>query len=35
MDIDNVRKLFGNKYDEAIREVIDPLEPWMKKGISG
>jgi hypothetical protein len=35
MDIDNVRKLFGNKYDEAIREMIDQLEPWMKKGISG
>jgi len=35
MDIDNVRELFGNKYDEAIREMIEQLEPWMKKGISG
>jgi len=35
LDINNVRKLFDNKYDEAIQEMINQLEPWMKKGISG
>jgi filamentous hemagglutinin len=35
MDIDNIRTLFGNKYDEAIQEMIDQLEPWMKKGLIG
>ena len=35
LDIDNIRELFGDKYDEAIREMLDQLEPLMKKGIGG
>ena len=35
MDIDDVRNKFGGKYDEAIREMIAYLEPWMKKGLKG
>ena len=35
LDIDNIRRLFGNKYDEAIQEMIDQLEPWMKMGLKG
>src|SRR5438309_356514 len=35
MDIDDIRKKFGTKYDKAIQEMIDNLEPWMKWGLKG
>ena len=35
LDIDNIRSLFGDKYDEAIREMLEQLEPWMRQGVSG
>ena len=35
MDIDNIRKLFGNKYDEAIKQMINGLDPSMKVGLKG
>jgi hypothetical protein len=35
MDIDSIRRLFGSKYDEAIKEMIDGLELWLKVGLNG
>ncbi len=35
MEIDDIRKKFGSKYDQAIREMIESLEPWMRKGLKG
>jgi len=35
MEIDDIRKQFGGKYDQAIREMIESLEPWMRKGLKG
>jgi hypothetical protein len=39
MDIDDIRKKFPpengrqGKYDKALKELINSLEPWMKKGL--
>ena len=33
MDIDDIRSKFGIKYDQAIKEMLDSLEPWMKVGL--
>jgi filamentous hemagglutinin len=34
-DIDDIRARYGNKYDEAIREMIQSLDPWMREGLRG
>jgi filamentous hemagglutinin len=33
MDIDDIRARFGTKYDEAIKEMLNDLDPWMKIGL--
>jgi filamentous hemagglutinin len=33
MDIDDIRAKFGPKYDEAIQQMLDSLDPWMKTGL--
>jgi hypothetical protein len=33
LDIDDIRKKFDDKYDEAILEMLGSLEPQMKKGL--
>ena len=35
MDIDNIRKIpgVGTRYDNAIREMLGSLDPWMRKGL--
>ncbi len=33
MDIDNIRQLFGNKYDDAIREMLNSLDAAMRVGL--
>ncbi len=35
MDIDDIRLKFGSKYDRAIKEMIDGLDPSMKNGLKG
>ena len=35
MDIVDIRSKFGSKYDKAIQEMIDSLDPWMRNGLKG